>query len=869
MSYTAVELVCWNVRGLNSPAKRDALRELADSMKVAIWCILETKLERVDQYVILQCLGPIYDGFVYLPASSTRGGIFVAWDSSRASITNTVNDTNFITGYVTPNEGAPWWLSVVYGPQEDSQKVAMLEELSARRQLCPGPWMAVGDFNMILHAADKNNSLLDRRMMGKFKRFVDDNALKELFLHGRRFTWSNEWERPTLTKIDRALGSVDWELAYPECLLQALSMNASDHCPLFLSLEEHVHPRKRFRFELFWTKLDGFLEAVQDGWRCDESISDPFVRLDVLLRSCAKHLTAWGQRRVGNIKLQIAIANLVILRLDCAQESRKAWTIVKRDVMAALNKLFLNNERGFGRLNQALITLIPKNPEACQIKDFRPICLVHSIPKMASKLLATRLCPRMGELVHANQSAFIKGRNIHDNFLLVRQLARKLYKRKTKSVMIKLDISRAFDSLSWSFLFEVLRAKGFSRTWRSWIATLLTTASSRVVVNGCAGKKFMHACGLRQGDSISPLLFVIAMDVLSAMILKAQETNTEALRLFGEASGLKVNFTKSSAIMIRSDEEEEELVRQAMPCKLETFPIKYLGLQLGIKQLTRSEWQPVVDQTLKLMPGWQRGLVTHPGRLLLVNQVMRARPIHHLIVAEAPKWALDRVDKGCRAFFWAGLEEIQGGQCAVAWRRVGIRQPSQVGSRGRFDGFVLEGSRGRFDGWINGSCVKEIAPLLVGKVRQQVVNRRKVKDALYLHAWTQDIVGEMNTEELSQFVRPWELLVDIEPTPGSEDTPIWQWDATGKYSAKSAYEMMCEGGVRFQCASAVWRSWAMMTCTECGIRTADRDMVCKIIAQHASYVTKRRTKWITYYCSVYMRDKCGLCASESWAWMKL
>ena len=287
-----------------------------------------------------------------------------------------------------------------------------------------------------------------------------------------------------------------------------------------------------------------------------------------------------------------------------------------------------------------------------------------------------------------------------------------------------------------------------------------------------------------------------------------------------------------------------------MTWKLETFPIKYLGLQLGIKQLKRSEWQPIVDQALKLMPGWQRGLVTRPGRLLLVNQVVRARPIHHLIVAEAPKWALERVDKGCRAFFWAGSEEIQGGQCAVAWRLV--CRPKQMGGLGVVDlykhGIALRLRWGWFkrtdsarpwqglsycsdkhvrmafdslvkwevgdglaalfwrDRWIIGSCVKEIAPLLVGKVRQQVVNKRKVKDALYLHGWTQDIMGDINTEELSQFIRLWEVLVDIELTPGSEDTPSWQWDATGKYSAKSAYKMMCEGGVRFQCASAVWPS---------------------------------------------------------------
>src|SRR4051812_38608793 len=99
---------------------------------------------------------------------------------------------------------------------------------------------------------------------------------------------------------------------------------------------------------------------------------------------------------------------------------------------------------------------------------------------------------------------------------------------------------------------------------------------------------------------------------------------------------------------------------------MKTFPCKYLGLQLSIKQLKRSEWQLVVDAALRIVPGWKRGFVTRPGRLILVNQVMRARLAHHLIVAEAPKWAFERVDKGCRAFFWAGSEEIHGGRCLVS-----------------------------------------------------------------------------------------------------------------------------------------------------------------------------------------------------------
>ena len=119
MSYAGMELVCWNVSGLNGPARRKTLREFVGSLHVAICCILETKLERVDQFTIMQCMGPNFDGYTYLPASDTRGGIFIAWDSTRVQLSNHVNDTHSISSYVSPVGGPPWWLTVVYGPQED------------------------------------------------------------------------------------------------------------------------------------------------------------------------------------------------------------------------------------------------------------------------------------------------------------------------------------------------------------------------------------------------------------------------------------------------------------------------------------------------------------------------------------------------------------------------------------------------------------------------------------------------------------------------------------------------------------------------------------------------------------------------------
>jgi hypothetical protein len=99
----------------------------------------------------------------------------------------------------------------------------------------------------------------------------------------------------------------------------------------------------------------------------------------------------------------------------------------------------------------------------------------------------------MDSLVSKNQSAFIKGCNLHDNFLLVQQLARKINTRKETGVLIKLDLARAFDSLSWAFLLEVLRKMGFPEMCLRWIAVALRTTTTRVSVNGVPGRQIAHA----------------------------------------------------------------------------------------------------------------------------------------------------------------------------------------------------------------------------------------------------------------------------------------------------------------------------------------------------------------------------------------
>jgi hypothetical protein len=108
------------------------------------------------------------------------------------------------------------------------------------------------------------------------------------------------------------------------------------------------------------------------------------------------------------------------------------------------------------------MSLLPKSDEATSVKDYRPIALIHTVGKLFSKILANRLPLKVSELVHPCQNAFIKGRFIQDNFKYVQALARLLHARKQTSLLLKIDIARAFDSVAWSSLMEIMQHIGFN-----------------------------------------------------------------------------------------------------------------------------------------------------------------------------------------------------------------------------------------------------------------------------------------------------------------------------------------------------------------------------------------------------------------------
>jgi exonuclease III len=234
-------VLIWNVRGVNDRGHRDTVRKVVVSCKPILICLQETKLALIDFHVMLSIFGRDYRDFVYLPAQGTRGGILVTWRDGVFGVVDQwwVHQHSVFVKLSVEDEPA-WWFTGVYGPSQDAGKVAFLDELREVRSECSGPWVLAGDFNMIYSSEDKNNTNLNRAMMGRFRWLVNDLELREMPLIGWRYTWSNERDSPTLVKLDRVLCTSDWEDIFPDCILQSQASEVSDHCPLLLGLRDGV-----------------------------------------------------------------------------------------------------------------------------------------------------------------------------------------------------------------------------------------------------------------------------------------------------------------------------------------------------------------------------------------------------------------------------------------------------------------------------------------------------------------------------------------------------------------------------------------------------------------------------------------------------
>jgi hypothetical protein len=200
------------------------------------------------------------------------------------------------------------------------------------------------------------------------------------------------------------------------------------------------------------------------------------------------------------------------------------WEIIKVDMVPLFQDFYLG-VLDIKRINYEIITLLPKVKEDERIQRLRPICLLNCLYKWFTKCLTIRLEPVAARIIHKSQTTFIKGRNIMNNVLALHEILHETKLKRKIGVVLKLNFEKAYDKVNWNFLLQCLNKSGFSETWCEWIRMVLHNGIVSVKQNNEIRPYFTSHKGVRQGDPLSPLLFNIAADVLTRMVISAQQNS--------------------------------------------------------------------------------------------------------------------------------------------------------------------------------------------------------------------------------------------------------------------------------------------------------------------------------------------------------
>ena len=388
-----------------------------------------------------------------------------------------------------------------------------------------------------------------------------------------------------------------------------------------------------------------------------------------------------------------------------AEFYKEFWYLIKIELTEIILESFadqtLSDSQYFG-----MISLLYKNGEREDIKNWRPITLLNADYKICSKILAERLKPVLPKIIGTDQNGFVQGRHIFNSNRLIEDIFDYTDAENEEGAIIFLDQMKAFDRIEWEWLDECLKDFNFGDNFREWVMMLFKHAKTSILTNGFQSKYVNISRSIRQGCPIAPMLYILQAEPLASSIRQNSEIKGiklpeifnekkevklnmfaddtqlfnkteesiektfEILEIYEKASGSKINLNKTVGVYLGRWKNKQPKFKKI---KWTKEPIKALGVIHGHKIDLNEIWLKKIQKIKSCLEIWKSRDLTYKGRVLILKSLIISQIGFEIEMRGIPDNFKKEINQLMWSFIWEGKnDQIKRDVCVLSHEEGGI-----------------------------------------------------------------------------------------------------------------------------------------------------------------------------------------------------
>ncbi|XP_026428869.1 uncharacterized protein LOC113324795 [Papaver somniferum] len=459
--------------------------------------------------------------------------IWIGWDPSVAKVSILHSSTQCMFVLVDTYKDLSFVATFLYGDNNIIVRRSMWEDIVNFNQFNSKPWIILGDYNFILYSAEKTGGADIRPSHYQdLSNCVQDENLLDLPYSGCYYTWFNKQDDSRIgSKIDIIMVNMEWIDQIVDSKAEFLNPGISDHSPgLATIFEKRKHGPPPFRFVNFMTEEPDFLDLVRNVWK-DKVGGNPMFVFMSKLRNAKDAIIKWKITRFKNLSEKVMEAKKEMFSVQqqvqanplCPFLARKEKQVVQEYSKVARYEEYMKKQRPrvmwssrmLQEVNSTFLTSVAKKENPNGVDDYRPIMLWGCLQVHCKNI------------VSKNEVSV----EVFDPSLCT----------------LKIDLRKAYDTVSWEAVLSTLRKMGFPALFIGWISLCISSPKNSILINGSPYGYFGASRGLRQGCPLSPYLFVMVMELLNDVLMffkgnpQAAYNVNQGIIEFGECTGLQIN----------------------------------------------------------------------------------------------------------------------------------------------------------------------------------------------------------------------------------------------------------------------------------------------------------------------------------------